>query len=210
MDLGQMLAWFLDHLNYWTVTLLMIMENSVFPLPAELIVTPAAYKAAQGEMNIIALILLTTFGSLIGAIINYYIAMFVGRPAIYRFVDSRLGRACFLSRKKMEYVENLFLKHGNVSTFIGRLLPMGRQLISIPAGLARMNIKSFAFYTFFGSAIWNSFLMSIGYVLAGVLPEDRLVAEINRYSTLGGSVFLCLVAVYLLWRVLKSRRRQRA
>ena len=195
MDLGQMLAWFLDHLNYWTVTLLMIMENSVFPLPAELIVTPAAYKAAQGEMNIIVLILLTTSGSLIGAIINYYIAMFVGRPAIYRFVDSRLG--------------NLFLKHGNVSTFIGRLLPMGRQLISIPAGLARMNIRSFAFYTFFGSAIWNSFLMSIGYVLAGVLPEDRLVAEINRYSTLGGSVFLCLVAAYLLWRVLKSRRRQR-
>lgn len=208
MDLSQIIEWCFDHLNYWTITILMIMENSVVPLPAELIVTPAAYKAANGDMNVALLILLTTFGSAVGAIINYYLARYLGRPAIHKFADSRLGHALFLSKQKMEYVENLFLRHGKASTFIGRLLPAGRQLISIPAGLARMDVKIFLFYTTLGSAIWNSFLVSIGYILAMFLPENRLVGEINKYSTLIGLVFAGLVGLYIMWKVIKKRRKK--
>lgn len=143
MNIGGIIEWAMANLSYWVVFLLMVMENSVVPLPAELIVTPAAYKAANGEMNVVLLIALTTLGSTLGAIINYYLSLKLGRPVIYRFVNSRWGHMLFLNQKKMEYAEHLFRKNGNISTFIGRLLPAGRQFISIPAGLARMNIWAF-------------------------------------------------------------------
>lgn len=203
------------HLNYWVVFLLMVMENSVVPLPAELIVTPAAYKAANGELNVVWLIVITTLGSTVGAIINYGLSRAIGRPLIYKFAESRWGKFLFLSRRKMEYAESLFRRNGNVSTFIGRLLPAGRQFISIPAGLARMNIWAFIFYTTIGSALWNSLLVGLGYYLAYLLPQNEVAAEIQRYGTQFNIAFFALLAIVVIvavgrriWRRRKACRRQ--
>ena len=123
MWLGSLIEWGMTHLTYWVVFILMVMENSVFPLPAELIVTPVAYNAANGLMSITWLVVITTLGSTVGAIINYYLSLYIGRPAIHRFADSRVGKFFMLSSKKMEYAEDLFRRKGNISIFIGRLLP---------------------------------------------------------------------------------------
>ena len=142
MDFSDLIQWCLEHLSYWVILILMILENSLVPLPSELIVTPAAYKAANGEMNIFLVILFTTLGALIGALINYHLALFVGRPIVYKFADSRFGHLLGINRQKIEYVEAFFLKHGKISTFFGRLIPAVRQFISIPAGLTGTNAAS--------------------------------------------------------------------
>ncbi len=204
MDLTALLEWYLDNLNYWVLTILMILENSLVPLPAELIVAPAAYQAANGEMSLLALIACTTFGSTIGAIINYGISRHLGRFIIYKFADSRMGKLLMLDKSKLERAERLFLKHGNISTFFGRLLPFGRQLISIPAGLARMPILSFIFYTTIGSAIWNSILAGAGYYLAHILPREELASTINRYSLEISAVFVVIIIIYIFFKRKKN------
>lgn len=198
MDISAIIEWYLNHLNYWVLTILMILENSVVPLPAELIVTPAAYRAANGDMSLTMLILCTTFGSVVGAIINYYISRSLGRFVIYKFMDSRWGKMLLLNQEKLKQAENLFLKHGKTSTFFGRLLPVGRQLISIPAGLAKMKLSSFIFYTAIGSAIWNGFLSSIGFYLAKVLPEDQLQEALEKYSLEVSLGFVLILFGYIL------------
>lgn len=208
MDFSGLLEWCLEHLSYWVIFVLMILENSVVPLPSELIVTPAAYKAANGEMNIYLVIILTTLGSTIGALINYYIAFVVGRPIIYKFVDTRLGRLLFMNREKITYAETLFLKHGKISTFFGRLLPAGRQFISIPAGLARMKLSSFVLYTFLGSAIWNSILVLLGYYLAQILPEEQLFEELKRHSTTFSLIFIGLVTLVVFYHLVRNKLRR--
>ncbi len=199
MELTALFEWYITHLNYWVLTILMILENSIVPLPAELIVTPAAYRAAHGEMSLVLLILCTTIGSTIGAIINYYISRLLGRFLIYRFTESKVGHMLMLDKKKLEQAEQLFLKHGNVSTFFGRLLPFGRQLISIPAGLAKMPILSFIVYTTIGSAIWNSLLAGAGYYLAKILPKEQLAEAINKYSFEMSAIFIVLVVLYIVY-----------
>lgn len=208
MDFSGLLEWCLEHLNYWVVFVLMILENSVVPLPSELIVTPAAYKAANGEMNIYLVVIFTTIGSTIGALINYYIAYIVGRPIIYKFADTRLGHLLFMNRKKIAYAEALFLKHGKISTFFGRLLPAGRQFISIPAGLARMKLSSFVLYTFLGSAIWNSILVLFGYYLAQILPEEQLLEELKHHSTIFSFIFFGLVCIIVFYHWAKNKWRR--
>lgn len=204
MDLSVFFEWYLSHLNYWVLTVLMILENSVVPLPAELIVAPAAYRAANGEMSLSILILCTTIGSVIGALINYYISRYLGRIVVYKFTDSRLGKILMLDKNKLERAENLFLKHGNASTFFGRLLPFGRQLISIPAGLAKMPIGAFIFYTTVGSALWNSLLAGIGYYLAQVLPKEQLVDAINKYSLEMSIIFVVIIVAYIFLKRKKN------
>ena len=195
--LSAIINWYLNHLNYWVLTILMILENSVVPLPAELIVTPAAYRAAQGEMSLVMVIVCTTFGSTVGALINYYLSRHLGRYLIYEFVDSRVGHMLMLDRKKMEKVEQLFLRHGKSSTFFGRLLPFGRQLISIPAGLAKMPIAPFIFYTTIGSALWNSALSGVGFYLAKILPKEKLSDAVNQYSLEMSLTFVAIIIVYV-------------
>ena len=202
------MEWCLEHLNYWVVFVLMVLENSVVPLPSELIVTPAAYKAANGEMSILLVIFITTLGSTIGAVINYYIALAVGRPLVYRFANSRLGHLLFINRQKIEYVEALFLKHGKISIFFGRLLPAGRQFISIPAGLTRMKLSSFILYTFLGSAIWNSILVLLGYYLAQVLPEEKVTGELQRHSMEFSLAFIGLIGFIVGFYYLRSKAKK--
>lgn len=208
MSLSGLMEWCLEHLNYWVVFVLMVLENSVVPLPSELIVTPAAYKAANGEMSILLVIFITTLGSTIGAVINYYIALAVGRPLVYRFANSRLGHLLFINRQKIEYVEALFLKHGKISIFFGRLLPAGRQFISIPAGLTRMKLSSFILYTFLGSAIWNSILVLLGYYLAQVLPEEKVIGELQRHSMEFSLAFIGLIGFIIGFYYLRNKAKK--
>ena len=147
MESVQFIQWCLDNLNYWTITLLMTIESSFIPFPSEVVVPPAAYKAAAtGELNVWLVVFFATMGAILGALINYYLALWLGKPIVYKFANSRLGHMCLLDQEKVETAEKFFNKHGAVATFIGRLVPAVRQLISIPAGLAKMGIAKHKAY----------------------------------------------------------------
>lgn len=208
MEDVSFIEWCLNNLNYWTITLLMAIESSFIPFPSEVVVPPAAYKAYHGELNIWLVILFSTLGAEVGALVNYYLAKYLGRPIIYRFAESRVGRMCLLSTKKMEQAEAFFNKHGVISTFIGRLVPAVRQLISIPAGLARMNMPKFLIFTALGALTWNSILAVLGYVAGRALPREEFDAFINEKSHAIGMVFVAifvLIVAYLVYQGFKKK-----
>ena len=155
MESFAFIQWCLDNLNYWTVTLLMTIESSFIPFPSEVVVPPAAWLAATGssDLNIYLVVLFATLGACIGALVNYYLALWLGRPIMYKFVNSRVGHMCLLNEEKLKHAEAYFEKHGSISTLVGRLITVVRQLISIPAGLARMNIWKFIVFTTLGAGI---------------------------------------------------------
>lgn len=208
MEDVSFIEWCLNNLNYWTITLLMAIESSFIPFPSEVVVPPAAYKAYHGELNIWLVILFSTLGAEVGALVNYYLAKYLGRPIIYRFAESRVGRMCLLSAKKMEQAEAFFNKHGVISTFIGRLVPAVRQLISIPAGMARMNMPKFLIFTALGALTWNSILAMLGYVAGRALPREEFDAFINEKSHAIGMVFVAifvLIVAYLAYQGFKKK-----
>lgn len=195
------LEWYMAHLNYFTVFLLMVIESSFIPFPSEAIIPFAAWKAAQGELNIFLVVLSGTFGALLGALFNYYFALYLGRPLVYKFADSKIGRILLLSKEKVVYAEQYFIRHGKISTFIGRLVPAVRQLISLPAGLARMNMKDFLIYTTLGAGLWNIILAVIGYYLYEI--REQIYPYLTEILILIGVLF----AVYLVLRSwLKTRK----
>ena len=205
MQSAAFIQWCLTHLNYWTVMLLMTIESSFIPFPSEIVVPPAAYHgAATGEMGLLLIILFATFGSLLGALINYSLAIWLGRPIIYRFADSRVGHLLLLSREKIQKAETYFNEHGNVSTFVGRLITVIRQLISIPAGLARMNLGKFVLYTSLGAGIWNTFLAILGWYLQRIIPEDQLIGTVTRYSHEVGYTMLGIVSAVIIYFIVRS------
>ena len=182
MESLAFIQWCLDHLNYWTITLLMAIESSFIPFPSEIVVPPAAYKAAAGELNIYLVVLFATLGANIGALVNYYLAMWIGRPLIYKFAASRIGHMCLIDEASVMKAEKFFDDNGRISTFVGRLVPAVRQLISIPAGLARMKLATFLLYTTLGAGLWNIILAVIGYYLESVVPQDQLMSKVAEYS----------------------------
>lgn len=203
------IAWCLEHLNYWVITLLMAIESSFIPFPSEVVVPPAAYLAANGDngLNVFLVVLCATLGALIGALINYSLALYLGRPIVYRFANSRLGHICLIDQEKVEVAERYFDRHGAVGTFVGRLVPAVRQLISIPAGLARMGLGRFLLYTTMGAGLWNSILAAIGYYLASVVPYDELdtaVAEYAVYLKIAMLVLGAAVVLYLIYKGMKK------
>lgn len=202
------IQWCLDHLNYWTITLLMAIESSFIPFPSEVVVPPAAYKAASGsgDLNVFLVILFATIGANIGALINYYLAYFVGRPIVYSFANSRFGHMCLISEEKVKQAEEYFDKHGALSTFIGRLIPAVRQLISIPAGLAKIKLSTFFLYTTLGAGIWNAILAAIGYYLHSVVPEDQLMEKVTEYSHELGYVFIAIGVFIVGYLIYKGRK----
>ena len=208
MESVSFIQWCLDNLNYWTITLLMTIESSFIPFPSEVVVPPAAYKAAGGnsELNVYLVVLFATIGANIGALINYYLAYFVGRPIVYKFANSRFGHMCLIDEDKVKHAEVYFEKHGALSTFIGRLIPAVRQLISIPAGLAKMKMSTFLLYTTLGAGIWNAILAFIGYYLQSVVPEDQLMATVTKYSHELGYVFIGLGVVIVAYLIYKGRK----
>ncbi len=202
MESLPFIAWCLKHLNYWVICLLMTIESSFIPFPSEVVVPPAAYMAAaNGEQNVFLIVIAATLGAVIGAIINYGLALYLGRPIVYKFANSRLGHMCLIDQEKVELAEQYFQKHGAIGTFVGRLVPAVRQLISIPAGLAKMNFGKFVGYTALGAGVWNSILATIGYYLASVVPYDKLDSAVAEYAgylkiamiTLGAGVVLYLI-----------------
>lgn len=196
--------WYMANLNYFTVALLMIIESSFIPFPSEVVVPFAAYKAAQGELNIFGVVLASTIGALIGALVNYYLAKYLGRPLVYKFADSTAGRILLLSKEKVVHAEDYFIRNGKTSTFIGRLVPAVRQLISIPAGLARMNIKDFIIYTTAGAGIWNIILTVIGYYIYDF--RDQIFPYVDDILYALGAGFV----IYLVVKgIMKKRRNKR-
>lgn len=217
-DAGQFFQWFVDNANYMFVFVFMVIESSFIPFPSEVIVPPAAYLActntgAGADMNIWMVILLATTGALIGAFINYYLALWIGRPVVYSFADSRIGHALMINTDKVEKAEKYFDKHGAVSTFIGRLIPAIRQLISIPAGIARMNIVTFAVFTFLGALVWNGVLAALGYWLSLSISPDQLfekVEEYNKYLTWIGYGIGILCIAFIIWNAVKPKNSHNA
>lgn len=205
--------WFVDHANYWFVFIFMVIESSFVPFPSEVVVPPAAYLACRNygigaDMNVFLVVLAATAGAMVGAFINYYLALWVGRPVVYRFADSRIGHACLIDREKVDKAEKYFDEHGAISTFIGRLIPAIRQLISIPAGLSRMNVAQFALFTFLGALLWNSILGGLGYWLSLHIDPQMLfdkVEEYNRYLSWGGYTLAGLCVIYILWNAFRKR-----
>lgn len=204
----DLLSTLLDNLNYWYIILLMAIESSFIPFPSEVVVPPAAYKAAGGEMNVVLVVVAATVGALIGSLVNYALAYFIGRPIIYRFANSRLGHMLLLSEEKIETAEKYFDRHGAASTFFGRLIPAVRQLISIPAGLARMNMPKFLLYTTLGAGIWNTVLAAIGYYLHSVVSEDELAAKVSEYSHELNMAILVAAVIVLSYIIYKGVRKK--
>lgn len=207
---SEFFQWFVENADYLFVFVFMAIESSFIPFPSEVVVPPAAYLACTGnEMNIWLVIMFATLGALVGAYINYYLAMWIGRPIVYKFADSRFGHACLINRAKVEKAEQYFDKHGAVSTFIGRLIPAIRQLISIPAGLSRMNIGVFSLFTALGAGIWNIVLAGLGYWLSLHVGRDELYASIeeyNSYLTYAGYTLGILCVAFILWKAFKSKK----
>lgn len=205
------IQWCLDHLNYWTITLLMAIESSFIPFPSEVVVPPAAWKSASDpDLNVFLVIVAATVGANIGALVNYYLALWLGRPIIYRFANSRIGHMCLIDAEKVERAEDYFHKHGAISTFVGRLIPAVRQLISIPAGLARMRMGHFLLYTTLGAMTWNAILAAIGYYLStipGIETEEQLLEKVTEYSSEIGYVFIGLGMLIVAYLVYKGTRK---
>ena len=194
----NVVSWYMEHMNYGTITLLMAVESTFVPLPSEVIVPPAAYIASQndGHLNMVFVILFATLGALLGSSFNYFFALFLGRPVIYRFAESKIGRMCLLSQEKVKKAEDYFIRHGKVSTLIGRLVPGIRHLISIPAGLARMPYSSFISFTFIGAFVWNIILAVLGYI---AYDKKELFTQYSKelsYILLGLGILFALYLVY--------------
>lgn len=208
MDVLTIFQWFQNNLNYGTITLLMAIESSFIPFPSEVVVPPAAYFAMHnGHLNIYLVVLFATIGAYIGAVINYFLALWIGRPLVYRFANSRVGHMCLLSKEKVENAEIYFDRHGAISTFLGRLIPAVRQLISIPAGLARMNFASFTLYTCLGAGLWNTVLAFLGYMLSLSVPEDQLLAQVehyNNYLSIAGYILGAVIVLFIAYQGIKK------
>ena len=212
MQSVQFIQWCLEHINYWTITLLMTIESSFIPFPSEVVVPPAAYKAAAGDLNIWLVIFFSTLGAVFGALINYYLALWLGKPIVYKFANSRFGHMCLINQEKVETAENFFNKHGVIATFIGRLVTVVRQLISIPAGLAKMHIGKFILFTALGAGIWNSILAALGWFLEDIVPEDQLISTVSKYSHEIGYVIVGLVVLalgYVAYKALKKKKKKK-
>ena len=208
MESVGFIQWCLDNLNYWTITLLMAIESSFIPFPSEVVVPPAAYKAAaSGELNVWLVVFFATLGALIGAFINYYLAVWLGRPIVYKFANSRIGHMCLLDEQKVKKAEEFFVRYGVAATLVGRLVPAVRQLISIPAGLARMNIAKFALFTAIGAGLWNGVLAALGYFLEAVVPEEQLIATVTKYSHEIGYGIMAVVALALAYLIYKGVKK---
>ncbi|MBQ9231295.1 MAG: DedA family protein [Prevotella sp.] len=201
----------LSNLNYGTILFLMLLESTVVPVPSEFVVTPAAYHAAGGNLDVFLVILFATIGADLGASINYLVAYYVGRPVIYRFANSKWGKMCLLNQEKVEKSEKYFDDHGIVATLTGRLIPGIRHLISIPAGLAKMNYWKFLLYTTIGAGVWHSILAALGWYLHAIVPEEQLNDKISEYAEYIKIIIIAVVLlaiVYLTIRHFLRRKKQ--
>lgn len=200
MNTAGLFLWILNNLSYWVVALFMAIESSFIPFPSEVVVSPAAWKSMDPEsgMSFILVVVFATLGADLGALVNYYLARWLGRPVVYRFADSRFGHMCLINRKKVEDAEEFFRNHGAASTFFGRLVPAVRQLISIPAGLAGMHVGRFLVFTTLGAGVWNTVLAMIGwgiYKYTDLKTTQDVYLQAVKYSHEIGYVLLAICAI---------------
>lgn len=207
----EIYTWIAANMDYWVVTLFMAIESSFIPFPSEVVIIPAAYIAInQGSMSIPMIIVAGTVGAIIGALVNYYLALWLGRPIIYKFSDTKISHMLLIDREGVEKAEKYFADHGAVGTFVGRLIPVIRQLISIPAGLAKLKMTTFLFFTGLGACIWNAVLAILGAVLGKSMPEEVLIEKVEQYS---GYVKIVIAVVilaglaYYIKKVIEANKR---
>ena len=201
----NLLSTLLSNLNYPAIFVLMLLESTVVPVPSEFVVTPAAYHAAGGSLNVWLIILFATLGADVGASINYFVAKYVGRPVVYRFANSHLGHLCLLNQEKVERSEQYFDRHGVVATLTGRFVPVIRHLISIPAGLARMHYGRFLLFTTIGAGGWHSVLAALGWYLHAIVPEEQLNDKIHEYADYIKLVILALLIAAVVFFFVKRQ-----
>ena len=199
----------LGNLTYPTIFLLMLLESTVVPVPSELVVSPAAYHAAGGHLNVLLVILFATIGADVGASINYVAGYFLGRPIIYKFANSHIGHLCLLNQEKVEKSEKYFYDHGVAATLTGRLIPGIRHLISIPAGLSKMPYWKFLLYTTIGAGVWHSILAGLGWYLHSFVPEDQLTEKLTEYGEYIKWGIIALVVLAIAWFVVKRMRKKK-
>ncbi len=214
MDSAELFRWILENLNYWVVTIFMAIESSFIPFPSEVVVPPAAWKAMDptSEMNIVLVVIFATIGADLGGLINYFLAKWLGRPIIYKFADSRFGHMCLIDRESVEKAEEFFRKHGATSTFFGRLVPAVRQLISIPAGLAGMNLGKFLLYTTLGAGVWNSVLALLGWGIfryTDLKTTNDVYLLASKYSHEIGYILLALAVVIVAFLAYKGLKKKK-
>ena len=196
---------------YMLVFVFMVVESSFIPFPSEVIVPPAAYLACTShEVNIVTVVILATAGAIVGALVNDFLSLWIGRPIVYKFAGSRLGHACLIDEAKVRHAEEYFDAHGAVSTFVGRLIPAVRQLISIPAGLSRMNLGKFVLFTGLGAGVWNCVLAALGYWLGTMVSREDLyvkVEEYNDYLTYAGLALGVVCIGIILYNAFKPKKQ---
>lgn len=200
---GSIINWYMSNMSYLTIMILMTIESTFIPLPSELVLPPAGWQVAQGEMNFFLVVLFSSLGCLLGALINYTLSYYLGRAIIYRLADSKAARIFFINRAKLERAEKYFNDNGNSSTFIGRLVPGIRHLISIPAGLAKMDIKKFILFTIIGSTLWNTILTTFGYFFGK--NQDVLM---QHFQELKYAAY-ALGAIFILYLIYKGKNHKK-
>jgi len=178
INLNQWFLSFFSTLDYTAIIILMAVESSIIPFPSEIVMPPAGYLASQGQLNIFLVILAGVLGSLLGALFNYFLAITLGRSLLYSLAESRWGKLLLLSPKKLQASENFFNQYGRSATLVGRLVPAVRQLISLPAGLARMPLKDFVIFTALGSTIWLTILTILGYAFGA---NQKIILDYYKY-----------------------------
>ena len=211
-SVAELLKWVLENLNYWVVTIFMAIESSFIPFPSEAVVPPAAWKAmADDSMNIILVVVFATIGADLGALLNYYLAKWLGRPIVYKFANSRFGHMCLIDEEKVRHAEEYFRKHGAASTFFGRLIPAVRQLISIPAGLAGMKMGPFLLYTTLGAGIWHAILATLGYLIyrfTDLKTTNDVYVMATKYSHEIGYCILALAILAIAFIAYKGLKKK--
>ena len=196
-DIANTIVTYIGDLGYLGIFLLMFLESTFFPFPSEIIMIPAGYLAYQGEMNIYIIVFVGIVGSVAGALLNYYLAMHLGRKIILNY-----GKYFFIKEETLNKLDTFFTKHGEISTFTGRLIPGIRQLISLPAGLARMNIAKFSLYTAIGAGIWVVVLVAVGYLVGS---NQALISSYMKSATL---IALVSVALITIFYIIKNKKRK--
>jgi len=195
--LAEMAQWLVDmifQLGYFGIFALMAIESSFIPFPSEIVLVPAGYLASKGEMDFILIFVSALGGSMVGALINYFGALWIGRRLLERY-----GKYVFIKPETLEKMDTFFQRHGHISTFTGRLIPGIRQLISIPAGLSRMDLKVFSFYTALGAGVWSLILIVLGYVMGE--NEALIKAYLHQITLVAvGSAALMGVIYYYVQR----------
>lgn len=213
---GRVTTWYTNNMNYYSITALMALESSFIPFPSEVVIPPAVYVAEEETsslnttdsylLNVLLIVLFGTIGAILGAIVNYMLSIWLGRPIIYKIADSKAGKVLLLSSEKIRKAEEYFNQHGKVSTFIGRLIPGIRQLISIPAGLARMAFLPFLLYTFLGAFIWNCVLALIGYIAHG--QQDLISQYSHELSIIILGLAGLIIVVWGTKKIIERRRKE--